>query len=144
MDKHQWEPLQLNAQNDRKRPWNPAFTAAEVDMVGSGLIIDQEDYELAEWKRRRPASQIQGGNGWATNVQTSLWLAQQNRLTPAASMGREEENNSFRTKESEQSYSGEDVLGPNSRQTWAVGIEDRNLSDEQSFHAASTSGIPCE
>jgi hypothetical protein len=142
MDKHQWEALQLNAQNDRKRPWNPAFTAAEVDRVGSGLSIDQEDYELAEWKRRRPTSQIQGGNGWDTKVQTSLWLAQQNILTPAASMSREEENNhSFRTKESGQSYSGEDVLGPSSGQAWT---EDRNLSDEQNFHAASTSAIPCE
>lgn len=141
MDTRQWDIHQLNLNAQRKRSRDTDSMSAEAIPAINGYsshITEHESLGEPEWKRRRNLSQHSAGI-WENNVQTSLWLAQQNNLAPMNSMVREERSQSSQTIESERARSRDESLNqvpiwsrrPDEAET-GYGREGRGLSARES------------
>lgn len=107
MDMREWHADQFNPSAHQKRPRDVEITSTAAFTAVNGYSPDlreRDPLDEQKWKRRRHSSQP-NASVWDTNVQTSLWLAQQNNLAPIASMSREDDRQPCQANESEQAFS---------------------------------------
>jgi hypothetical protein len=132
MDMRQWDVHQFNPSAPHKRPRDVDSTPTEAFTAVNGYnneLRERDPLEEPEWKRRRHSSQP-NASVWDTNVQTSLWLAQQNSLAPIASMSSEENSQSCQANESEHAFTRDD--GPLSRAPiWSHRVEEIEMAHSQ-------------
>jgi len=142
MDMRQWDVHQFDPRAHHKRPRDVETTSAEAFTVVNGYsnrLEERDPLDEPEWKRRRHSSQP-NASVWDTNVQTSLWLAQQNSLAPIASMSREDDRQSCQANESEQACSRDDE-SLNRAPNWSRRVEDIETAHGQEGRGLGTRGL---
>jgi hypothetical protein len=113
MDAGHWDVHHLHSGSLRKRPRDVDSTPTQVSVAGRGHsnhLGGHDPLVESDWKRRRNTSQPNTST-WETSVQTSLWLAQQNNISPRASVDREDIDPRRRI-EFQQASSTDELLNP--------------------------------
>lgn len=113
MDAGHWDVHHLHSGSLRKRPRDVDSAPTQASVAGSGHSnqLGGHDPPESDWKRRRNTSQPNTST-WETSVQTSLWLAQQNNISPRASVDREDIDHSRRRIGFQQASSTDELLNP--------------------------------
>lgn len=133
MDMRQWDVHQIDPSAHYKRLRDVESTSTEALAAVNGYsnhLGEREPLEEPDWKRRQHSSQLNAGL-WDTSVKTTWWLAQQDSLTPVASMRREENNLSYQTNVSGQAILRDDELLLNKEADWTQRTEKTETAHDQ-------------